>query len=243
MLLRRKNREREAAIQRDVERFDHIVRFARELAERRPFRGEDAGPVTSEAITHRLKLLVRGLLRPLQSEHIISVVERDMHGAADALVARNFFCKSAPQLLDPCAYPKCLNQDYSVDLARDPVLPTPWKKQDFAKCLAMIGKGRACGEWRHDSMNHGVTVVLPWGIAFVTGGNHSIATGILNLEGSLPANSVFDMASALHDIHCNGRCYMQNETNEVVGEVSSYRTAAIFEIGRLMVRFGAKQVA
>nr|WP_152624096.1 DUF6710 family protein [Cupriavidus sp. IDO] len=72
-----------------------------------------------------------------------------------------------------------------LGLARDIVLLCAWNMQRYVGALACIGKEKFDDRdttWRQD-YNHGVTLWLPWGIGFVTGGNHSITAGILAGEG------------------------------------------------------------
>ena len=124
---------------------------------------------------------------------------------------------------------------FEIELARDIVLPTPWKKDRYVNALATIGTGKRMGKWEPDDTTHKISVVLPWRIGFVTGGNHSITEGILTGEGKVFANEAFDMSPLLQRVHCDGKTYRETMTNRILDEVSDPRRAAVFEIGRLIV--------
>lgn len=190
------------------------------------------------ALTNPLGLrdIIRALLRPLQSEHILAVAERVQHQAPSEIESSSFFF-SNPQIF---SYEKHWIRDapkIELNLACDPILPTPWERGRYANALASIGPGKALGEWRQDP-NHSVSLWLPWGIGFVNGGNHSISSGILAGEKSLVvASEVFDFSPVLNLVECDGIHYRLKSTREVLAEVSDHRRAAVFEIGRLLVKY------
>lgn len=73
---------------------------------------------------------------------------------------------------------------------------------------------------------------LPWRIGFVRGGNHSITAGILAGEGTLIPAQVWDMSFLFERIKTDGiHWYVDGKKTETV---KSWRTAAVFEIGRLI---------
>jgi hypothetical protein len=181
-----------------------------------------------------LRQLVCALLRPLQAEHMIGVAENAPHKAPKDLFYLDFFFPLNKVAQSSEFYLRDKPQ-FEIELARDIVLPTPWKKDRYVNALATIGTGKCMGAWKPDYRNHAITVVLPWRIGFVTGGNHSITEGILMGEGKIFANEVFDMSPLLQRVHCDGRTYRETETNRILGEVTDHRRAAVFEIGRSIV--------
>lgn len=182
-----------------------------------------------------LKDLVRALLRPLQSELIVAVAEYGNYQAPKEIEGASFFfpdrkifsyskhfCRDAPKI--------------ELNLAYDPILPTPWRRDRFVKALATIGSGKVQGGWKQSS-NHVVSLLLPWGIGFVGGGNHSISSGILSGENiPIIAAEVYDFGSVLDIIECDGVTYRNRHTKMAIAEVNDYRKAAVFEIGRLMLQ-------
>nr|WP_308859628.1 DUF6710 family protein [Klebsiella quasipneumoniae]WBR61639.1 hypothetical protein CCDJINMC_00123 [Klebsiella pneumoniae] len=85
--------------------------------------------------------------------------------------------------------------------------------------------------WVQD-INHRVTLWLPWRIGFVRGGNHSIASGVLAGEGEVIPDTVYDMRYLLDIVSTDG--YYWYMSGKICERVSDYRTAAFFEIGRLL---------
>lgn len=123
---------------------------------------------------------------------------------------------------------------YEVDLARDLVLPTMWHRQSVASAFGAIGNGLKCGPWRQDT-NHQVSLWLPWRIAFVNNGNHSIAAGIVRAEGVLKPASVYDLTSVLRAVRSDGARYLSVPGGQHLAAVRDQRVAAVWEIGRIMV--------
>lgn len=204
--------------------FDHIMGFAQALAKSNPAALID---------------LVRILLRPLQSELLLTAIENEMHGARHEIEDYKFFMPNGPsqiQMVFDC--PRLDSDKFLVQLNRDPVLPCPWKRTDYVKTLSLIGKNKHLGDWIEDPVNHSVTVWLPWGIAFVHGGNHSIAAGIVGGEGVLRPKEVYDMGRLLDLVHCDGRHYRSKQDGQVLDTVHDGKIAALFEVGRLMRHHG-----
>ncbi|WP_319950300.1 DUF6710 family protein, partial [Klebsiella pneumoniae] len=84
-----------------------------------------------------------------------------------------------------------------------------------------------------DNSNHYVELWLPWRIGFVGGGNHSITAGILAGEGTLIPEHVYDMSWLFELVRTDGNHWFVDDHK--VEAVKSGRSAAVFEIGRLLV--------
>lgn len=122
-------------------------------------------------------------------------------------------------------------EDYPLSLASDMVLPWPWSLSRYIDNLSMIGTAKG-KPWQQDLNNHYVELWLPWRIGFVRGGNHSITAGILAGEGTLIPDRVWDMSFLFERISTNGiHWYVDGKKTE---NVKSWRTAAVFEVGRLI---------
>ncbi|GKT21897.1 DUF6710 family protein [Acidovorax sp. SUPP3334] len=201
--------------------FDHILEFALELEKSNP---------------ESLISLVRALLRPLQSDLLISAIEREAHKARGEVESYKFFMPYGPTRLQMGLESPQLNpDDFTIQLSCDPILPCPWQRDRYTGTLSYIGKGKKAGVWREDS-NHKAVIWLPWGIVFVHGGNHSIAAGILSGEGTLKPSEVYDMTPLLEQIECDGNNYLSKPDRTTICKVHDKRIAAIFEIGRIMKR-------
>lgn len=156
--------------------------------------------------------LVRAIIRPLQSDFILAVAEEGTDARPDMTPGDFFFNEIINvQDYDRMKAGERNPQDYPLSLTSDMVLPWPWKQ---------------------DHNNHYVDLWLPWRIGFVQGGNHSITAGILAGEGTLIPAHVWDMAFLFERIKTDGiHWYVDGKKTEMV---KSWRTAAVFEIGRLI---------
>lgn len=211
-------------VQTQATQFDHLMKMAEEIACKNP---------------NALIDFIRALLRPIQSEHLIAVAEREIHTAPNSINDWSFFFNLLEfGRFSVGKYQVNPSPKVIVHLARDPVLPTPWHRDRYCDALAYIGTGKLLKQWKQDVTNHRVSVWLPWGIVFVGGGNHSIAAGILAGEGTLEATEVFDLRPLLDQVECDGHHYLDRVTKANLAAVTDYRRAAVFEIGRLMQYYG-----
>lgn len=175
--------------------------------------------------------LLRALLLPVQADYLLAVGTEGQDARPD-MNEREFFFSKIIQAMD-YTHMKSLTlpaEDFPLSLATARILPWPWSESRFRSALADIGSAK--GEpWRSDS-NHNVVLWMPWRLAFVRGGNHSIASGILAGEGELIPATVYDMSYLLDIISTDGYYWYMN--GQICERVSDYRTAAFFEIGRLL---------
>ncbi|WP_144030062.1 DUF6710 family protein [Burkholderia sp. AU16741] len=182
--------------------------------------------------------LVKLILRPIQAEAMLGVVENAEHEAPADIEGPTFFFTDNNFRTDELYERELSNEQFRIRLSTDVVLPWPWNRQRIANTLSSIGTGKAAGPWEQDFKNHCVLLWLPWGIAFVAGGNHSLTAGIVSGEGELVPEAVYDMSAMLDRVHCDGRHYHEVATGRKIAPVSNPRIAAVFEIGRLMMAHG-----
>lgn len=182
-----------------------------------------------------LHALVTAILRPLQSEQILSVAEHAQHGATGEIAIWKLFSNAFFfSLFEEC---DCLRGDaknYRVRFSRDIVLTTPWRRDRFTDALALIGEGKKLGTWTQDG-NHSIALILPWNFGIVNGGNHSIAAGILGGEGEATPTDVYDLTPLLSRVYCDGEYYIDIASQARLAPVSNYRMAALYEIGRIII--------
>jgi hypothetical protein len=98
-----------------------------------------------------LPSFVAAILRPLQSEQILSVAEREEHGAVSEIELWRLFSEDA--FFSMFDERDCLRHDgvtYRLKFSRDVVLTTPWRRDRFADALALIGEGKKTGVWKQD---------------------------------------------------------------------------------------------
>ena len=181
-----------------------------------------------------LRSLVTAILRPLQSEHILSVAERMEHGAVGEIAIWRLF--SQDSFFSIFEERDCLRHEaksYRIKFSRDIVLTTPWQRDRFTDALAFIGEGKKMGNWEQDR-NHSIALILPWNFGIVNGGNHSIAAGILSGEGEATPTDVCDLTPLLSRVHCDGEYYIDTLSQARLAPVSNYRMGALYEIGRII---------
>jgi len=125
--------------------------------------------------------------------------------------------------------------DYNrpLKLRTDVILPWPWSRDRIVGNLI----GREPRTWRQD-LNHMIEYWLPIGIGFVNNGNHSIACGIINGEGTIKEYNSYDISPLYAHIYSNGKHYLRTHDHSIIGEVKDLEFAAIFEIGRIMATKG-----
>lgn len=214
------NRPSKLRLARQAE-FTNLLDLAREIAAENP-RG--------------LLDVVRLYMRPLQTDHLLSCAQRSLHGARSEIAPHTLFMRGARmELTDHWRYPQVDAGRFLVNLSIDPVLPCPWHRDRYVSTLSTIGVGKQSGQWEQDP-NHSVAVLLPWGIACVFGGNHSIAAGIVAGEGEVKPIEAWDMGEILEKVHCDGLHYIETATGKPVCEMHDPKMGAVFEIGRLMVK-------
>lgn len=207
--------------------------------------------LTAEAIAENnprgLADLVHAIIRPYQSEALLAVAEQGTD-ANPTIEISSIFGKEVVNRFYAEGYMRgreISSDRFRLQLGRHAVLPWPWKHERYVNNVARIGTTkidqtdpwgrRHAGPWRQD-INHSVTLWLPWGIATVSGGNHSITAGILAGEGEIVPRSVYDMSSVFDHVHTDGATWFDTLSNEEIEEVKDPRFAALFEIGRLMMR-------
>ncbi|MCK7177054.1 hypothetical protein L8P05_24405 [Enterobacter cloacae] len=188
--------------------------------------------VASSLPVQALPDLIRAMVRPLQSDFLLAVAEEGTDARPD-LTPGEFFFKAITEVQDYSRMKagEVNPEDYPLSLASDMVLPWPWSLSRYIDNLSMIGTAKG-KPWQQDLNNHYVELWLPWRIGFVRGGNHSITAGILAGEGTLIPDRVWDMSFLFERISTNGiHWYVDGKKTE---NLKSWRTAAVFEVGRLI---------
>lgn len=177
-------------------RFKSVLELAHDISQR------DPGGLTS---------LVRLVARPLQARGISSAAFSAEHEALDAYTFSTlFFNDSLVVTPDGRRAHELIGHPdtrYGLRLAIDPILPVPWLRPRIESALATIGFGRSQGDWSYDASNHFATLVLPFGIALVTGGNHSITARIVNGEGVIESTQIDDVSHLYDHVHYDGSSF------------------------------------
>ncbi|VDN46683.1 conserved protein of unknown function [Petrocella atlantisensis] len=124
----------------------------------------------------------------------------------------------------------------SLKLGRDLILPWPWNYNRYCSALCNFGSELHSKEWKEDKINHCIELWLPVGVAFVHGGNHSITAGIIQAEGEVTPYQCVKMDKYYDYIYTDGVYYREIQSCEKISKVESLEFAAIYEIGRLILK-------
>lgn len=111
------------------------------------------------------------------------------------------------------------------------VIANPWVPFRLTRSLANIGRQ----EWRQDD-NHQTELWTPWPILWVTSGNHSITAATILGKGLLHDVPSFDATPLLTAVETDGENWLRTFDGTVIEPVHSIAVAAIFEIGRRLMR-------
>ena len=199
--------------------FHYLMEIANSIAEEDP-----------RGLRNFLKLI----LKPIQARYMLEAALKPPHQEKLHFVGRDIFTETnIDNLFFGYQHPALQASDYRLKLCSDIIIPIPWHRDRMVSALAHQHNDGKRGEWK-EMRNHRVSVWLPWGIAFVHGGNHSIMAGIIEGEGELTPVEVKDMSAYIEKIRCDGKSFINTETNKIVAAVRDARTAAAFEIGRLI---------
>jgi len=136
---------------------------------------------------------------------------------------------------------KKLPSDIELQLGKHIFFPSPWSREKLAEALAFYGKDKKQGEWEQNITNHTVNFYEPIGIGFLERGNHTITSGILQNEGTIKPQAIYDMSAIYDYVLCDGKNYTRKDNGWILKSVTDARMAAIFEIGRLMVEHNKKK--
>lgn len=210
-----RNKKDKAAADSKKNRFDHLL----SVAERLPVKA--------------LPDLIRAIVRPIQSDLLLAVAEEGTDSRPD-MTPQEFFFDGLIQVQfsEKMKEGELNSDDYPLSLASDMVLPWPWNLPRYIDSVSYIGIHKGM-PWKQDKLNHYVDLWLPWRIGFVHSGNHSITAGILAGEGTVIPDHVYDMSYLFTLIRTDGIHWFVN--GQKAEAVKSWRSAAVFEIGRLFV--------
>ncbi|OBX34993.1 hypothetical protein A8U91_04056 [Halomonas elongata] len=214
------------------ERFENVMQMAREVANRDP---------------HSLSTVVRWVTYPLQARVINSVVTSNDHCA-----------RAGYKLVDQLSVPWCSVVDdngnkacdfiekskteFQVFLGKDPVLAWPWSRNSATSAMAHYGHGKSGGDWCQDPLNHKVSMVLPFGVCIVNGGNHSLSAGVANSEGKVITDNSVDISPLYDHVKYDGESLVRICDGVVLRTPVDEEVGMLFEIGRLMKDCGVSMM-
>ena len=220
-----------------AEEFNNIMDFANSVLKEFNTR-KQYGYNEIEVKENPLIDVIRVLGKKLQTEYLTYLLSTEEVSTKDNIVARRVMFETFTPInengLKLDSLMKEIQSDKKIFLNKDVVLPWAWERTRLINCIARIGEGRHCGKWEQDN-NHTTELWLPMGITWVSSGNHSISTGIIQGDGVLAPTKIYDMSQIYDYIYCDGIYYRLKFDNSIFQSVSNVEFAAIFEIGRLMI--------
>lgn len=196
----------------DKARFDHLLMVAKVLPKK------------------ALPELLRAIVQPEQNDFILTVNQEDVQARRDESF---FFFDGIQQKIDieRMQQQEKNKNDYPLSLATDMVLPWTWSLRRYIDNQSTL-KNQKTESWTYDHLNHDVTLWLPWEIGFVKSRDNAITDNIVSKKRVLIPDRVYDMSFLFETIKSDGIYWYVNGKKEE--KVSSYRSAAFFEIGRLI---------
>ncbi|MEW8051081.1 MAG: DUF6710 family protein [Candidatus Thiodiazotropha endolucinida] len=126
-----------------------------------------------------------------------------------------------------------INEKIEVSLANDLVLTNPWNRRRMLNACIHHGENQNRGSWKQDS-NHFAELWLPMKITWVGNGNHSIAAGIIQRDGLLSPEEIYDISPVYDAVVCDGDQFIDIERDKPISTVNNVEFCAIYEIGRLI---------
>lgn len=217
--------------------FNKIMQFANSVME---VTKEDQKNNKSVPVTHPIIDVVRLIGRDLQTKYLTQLLFEEKETSLKPghvcpetiLFSRRDLLLATRKRFEDFKVP--VEIDKEIQLGKDLILPWPWHRTRLINAISNIGKGRAWGVWEQDFSNHTVELWLPLGVAWVDGGNHSIAIGIIQCSGKLKPDYIYDISKIYDYVFCDGENYISKENKKIIAPVKNVEFAAIFEIGRMM---------
>lgn len=191
---------------------------------------------------HPLVDVIRLLGRDLQTKYMLHLVKNYGANRMKDITFDNTFFNSFEILNEKGETYHDLKNKVSfkkeVYLNKDVILPWSWSINRLKKSIVDIGDSRNMGIWKQDDENHHTYLLLPIGVTFVDGGNHSITTGIIQGEGVITPECIYDISKVYDYVKCDGENYYLKKDGTIISSVKNVEFAAIFEIGRKMIQLG-----
>lgn len=120
-----------------------------------------------------------------------------------------------------------------LSLSQDLVIPTRIQKDQFRKAVFCLEEG---GCWSLNRHEHHGWVWEPAGIVMVEDQDSTITRGILQGQGEVEIRHVYDYSAVYKFVHCDGQHFIRTWDGKELAPVFDVALAAIFEIGRIILK-------
>lgn len=196
------------------EKFTHFMSYVQQF--------KQSNEVDDEYQKHIFSDFMKVALKPIQAKHMTYAYSCAEHSAPESIYIDDWFNNntSLHNFFVPVN-----TRNHLLCLKHDIVLPTVWSPRSIVLNTGQIADGF------HDFVqndNHYVTILLPFRIGFVRGGNHSIALGILNGNGSIIPDKAIDITPLLKEINFNGTHWVME--NKIIGQPRYVEFGWVWEV-------------
>ncbi|WP_028024122.1 DUF6710 family protein [Enterovibrio calviensis] len=122
-----------------------------------------------------------------------------------------------------------------INLRSEPAITSPWHPQRIIRNLGTIGDGLPKGPFAETS-NHSVNYYWPLNLALVTGGNHSIAQGLLRGQGTVKVEECFDLTPIVEQVFYDGDSWVLFSSGKRIRQPRFKEIGWAWELGRILMR-------
>lgn len=172
----------------------------------------------------------KAALKPIQIRHITYAYSCAKHKAPREIFIDDWFNNNA-FLLD--FFVPVNVQTNLLYLKHDIIFPTVWSPS------SIVLNGELPEDFVQNDINHDVTILLPFRIGFVRGGNHSIAHGILNGNGCVMPNTAIDLTPLLKEINFDGTHWVMDK--KVIGRPRYVEFGWVWEAYKYLYNINTKK--
>jgi hypothetical protein len=123
-------------------------------------------------------------------------------------------------------------ETHNVLIRENGFLAFPWRRDSLSWMFDQFKNDDF--KWEQDT-NHSITLIKPFNIYFVNGGNHSIACGkLFNKEGVIQCNSAIDYTKILKEYNYDGEYFINSKGNKI-NKPFYKEFVNLFLLGKIMV--------
>lgn len=116
-----------------------------------------------------------------------------------------------------------------IDFSNVLIFSVPWKKERVVKNLVTLSNEK----FLYDKSNHKATYFPEINLCYVTNGNHSIAMGIKNNQGSIMAE-VFNLQPLFGKVDTDGvEWFSMYDKTRILGKLSDFRIGLLFKLAEM----------
>ena len=109
-----------------------------------------------------------------------------------------------------------------VDLKKVPTLVIPWKT------TRLLSAANRKSDFKYDETNHKGSYYPTLNLAVISGGNHSIAEGIINREEAKVELRKINETELFRHVKTDGAYWIAKETDEKIMKVFEFRVAVLY---------------